>query len=215
MFWFGKKNKKERFINSVRIGNQVWMAENLNVDHYRNGAPIPEVRDPQTWTELTTGACCYFKNEPANGATYGKLYNWYAVNDPRGLAPHGWHIPSDEEWTQLETYLGMSQSQADYDIRTDRISGGKLKETGTAHWARPNTGATNESGFSALPGGVRVSENGNCYYCDMGYIAIFWTSTKNLSRLAWHRQLYYNVSGLIRDTSYNQRFGFSVRCVKD
>ncbi len=127
---------------TVTIGTQVWMTRNLDVDHYRNGDPIPEVKSASLWKSLTTGAWCYFKNDKDSGVTYGKLYNWYAVNDPRGLAPVGWHIPSDAEWSTLSAYLGG-----------DSIAGGKLKESGTSHWNIPNTGATNVSGFSALPGG--------------------------------------------------------------
>jgi len=201
MFWFGKKNKKERFINSVRIGNQVWMTENLNVDHYRNGDPIPDVRDPQEWTELTTGAWCYFNNNPANGAIYGKLYNWYAVNDPRGLAPQGWHIPSDAEWQMLVDHLGGSA-----------VAGGKLKEQGTKHWDSPNTGASNESGFSALPGGHRDFLDGN--YIDMGTVPFFWSSTENNSFDAFVRFLHYD-HPVVSHYYFNVHQGASVRCVRD
>ena len=124
---------------------QTWMLKNLDVDRYRNGDPIPKVTDPSIWTSLTTGAYCYYNNDSATyAATYGKLYNWYAVHDPRGLAPEGWHIPSDAEWATLETCLGGSS-----------VAGGKMKETGTTHWTAPNTDATNSSGFAGLPGGFR------------------------------------------------------------
>lgn len=139
----------------VTIGTQVWMAENLKVTHYRNGDVIPNVTDGPTWAGLTTGAYCEYDNNVASVATYGRLYNWYAAVDTRNIAPDGWHVPSDEEWKQLETYLGMSQAEADAIGLRGSDEGGMLKETGTSHWDSPNTGATNESGFTALPGGHR------------------------------------------------------------
>lgn len=131
---------------TVKIGIQLWMKENLNVSHYRNGDPIPEVKNPTEWINLTTGAWCYYINDSAMGPRYGKLYNWYAVNDPRGLAPTDWHVPSHAEWISLTTYLGGED-----------VAGGKMKEAGTSHWQSPNAGATNSSGFTALPGGYRLS----------------------------------------------------------
>ena len=110
----------ENCIPSITICNQVWMLKNLDVSTYRNGDPIPQVTDPTTWVGLTTGAWCYYNNDPANGAIYGKLYNWYAVNDPRGLAPTGWHVPSDAEWTELSTCLDA--------ISPTGNVGGKMKE---------------------------------------------------------------------------------------
>ena len=114
--------------SSIKIGNQVWATTNLNVTTYSNGDPIPEVKDPSEWKTLTTGAWCYYNNDPANGTKYGKLYNWYAVHDPRGLAPAGFHIPSDAEWTTLITYLGG-----------ESVAGGKLKQAGMYNWISPNT----------------------------------------------------------------------------
>jgi len=133
-------------LSSVQIGNQTWTLKNLDVSTYRNGDPIPQVQDNTAWANLSTGAWCYYLNNTANGTIYGKLYNWYAVNDPRGLAPNGYHIPTDAEWTTLTTYLGGST-----------LAGGKMKEAGSSHWLSPNTGATNSSGFKGLPGGFRYS----------------------------------------------------------
>ncbi|MFA6571391.1 MAG: fibrobacter succinogenes major paralogous domain-containing protein, partial [Bacteroidota bacterium] len=135
--------------STILIGTQVWMKKNLDVDHYRNGDTIPEVKDPKIWAKLKTGAWCYYGNSLDEGKIYGKLYNWFAVNDPRGLAPAGWHIPTDTEWTTLTSNLGGESG-----------AGGKMKSKGTLEgddglWFRPNTGASNESGFSALPGGWR------------------------------------------------------------
>ena len=197
--------------DEVTICSQVWMGSNLNVDHYRNGDPIPEVTDPTAWGPLTTGAWCYYNNDPANGAIYGKLYNWYAVNDSRGLAPTGWHVPSDDEWKTLEMCLGMSQAQADgWDSRgTDE--GGKIKEAGTSHWYNPNTGATNSSGLSALPGGGRNTDGS---FGSFGYNCHWWSSTEHLTTNAMVRYLHYYYANINR-TSNSKDYGFSVRCVRD
>ena len=136
-------------IETVVIGTQDWTKKNLNVSKYRNGDIIPEVKDPREWAKLTTGAWCYYNNDPKNGAIYGKLYNWYAYNDPRGLAPEGFHIPSKTEWELLFSYLGGEKDAA-----------GKLKSTKPL-WATPNKEATNISHFSALPGGCRYEGGTN------------------------------------------------------
>jgi uncharacterized protein (TIGR02145 family) len=182
---------------TVTIGTQEWMAENLKVTHYRNGDTIPNETDGTTWYGLTTGAWCEFNNSTSNGATYGKLYNWWATGNSRNIAPAGWHVPSDTEWQTLVDYLGGST-----------VAGGKLKEAGTTHWLSPNTGATNESGFSALPGGYRFSN-----YYDMSVNAAFWSSAEGTSYSAWVRSLSYSVSGIGR-SDYSKVFGFSVRCVR-
>ncbi len=188
---------------TIQIGNQLWMAENLKVTHYRNGDPIPHLTDNDDWTSTTNGAYCYYNNNSANADTYGALYNWYAVDedDSRGLAPEGWHVPTDDDWQTLVDFLGGSS-----------VAGGKMKETGTAHWISPNTGATNESGFTALPGGYRYYNNG--YFGYIGYTAYFWSSTEYDSNNAWNRLLYYDYSGVAR-YSYYKYYGFSIRCVRD
>ena len=196
---------------TVTIGTQVWMAENLKVTHYRNGDPIDHVTDGGTWSGLTTGAYCNYNNDQGNVATYGRLYNWFAAADIRNLAPAGWHIPTDAEWKQLEMYLGMSQAQADATGWRGTDEAGKLKEAGTTHWNSPNTGATNESGFSALPGGYRNDVSNFGY---MGIYANFWPSTGINSNYAWYRSLYYYSSQVNRSYGNKQR-GFSVRCVRD
>ena len=129
----------------IKIGTQIWMSENLNISHFRNGDIIPEAKTAEEWKEARIKkqpAWCYYNNNLENGEIYGKLYNWYAVNDKRGLAPVGFHVPSDDEWTALSDYLGGED-----------IAGGKLKST--IGWN--NNSATNSSGFSALPGGYRYS----------------------------------------------------------
>lgn len=184
---------------TVTIGTQVWMAENLKVTQYRNGDAIPNVTDQTTWEYLTTGAYCEYDNDLNNVATYGRLYNWYAVNDSRDLAPEGWHVPSDNEWQILIDLLGGAT-----------VAGGKMKEAGYSHWDSPNTGATNESGFSVLPGGYRDGVN----FYTVGISAYFWSATERSSIYAWKRFLYNYHSHANRD-SHGKRAGFSVRCVKD
>jgi len=196
---------------TVLIGDQCWMMENLKVTHYRNGDPIPHVTDGGTWSGLSSGAYCEYDNDPSHVPTYGRLYNWYAVDDSRGLAPEGWHVPSDDEWKQLEMYLGMSQAEADAYGWRGTDEGGKLKESGTTHWNPPNEGATNESGFSALPGGYRGS-GGN--FGSMGVYAYFWSFTELDSNYSWYRGLSYGLSQGDR-VSYSKQYGFSVRCVRD
>ncbi len=202
---------------TVKIGNQWWMAENLKVTHYRNGNEIPHVTDNNEWIGLSTGAYSNYDNSEEY-VKYGRLYNWYAVNDSSNIAPEGWHVPSDDDWKQLEMFLGMSQIQADAaDSWSARGTneGGKLKERGTALWQSPNEGATNTSGFSALPLGYRDSGTGVFYL--IGMWAIFWTSTQSIqsgSPRAWHRLLSNTKSTVFRAHVYKEA-GFAVRCVKD
>ncbi|HUV29537.1 MAG TPA: fibrobacter succinogenes major paralogous domain-containing protein [Acidobacteriota bacterium] len=197
---------------TVTIGTQVWMAENLKVTHYRNGDQIPNVTDGSTWSGLSTGAYCEYDNNPVNVATYGRLYNWYAVDDSRNIAPAGWHVPTDEEWKQLEMYLGMSQAEADAFGWRGTDEGDKLKEAGTSHWISPNAGATNESGFTALPGGYR-SWNGT--FSNLGSSAYIWSSTEYSFSYAWTRGLNYGGSQVLRNVNYSRHHGFSVRFVRD
>ena len=185
-------------IVSVTIGTQVWMKKNLTVTRYRNGDVIPQVKDSSQWSKLTTGAWCWYNNDSANGAVYGKLYNWYAINDPRGLAPAGWHIPSDSEWYVVSNFLGPG-------------AGGKLKETGITHWFDPNVDATNSSGFTGLPGGYR-SEIGQ--FCYIKYLGLFWTSTGYNSSVAWYRRLLC-YSNFLDYWRFPKQMGFSVRCIKN
>ncbi len=196
---------------TIKIGNQLWMAENLKVTRYRNGDTLPKVVGNTEWQNLTIGGYCVYDNNEGNANTYGNLYNWHTVNDVRNIAPSGWHVPSDEDWKELELFLGMSRSEADKLGTRGTDEGGKLKETGTVHWIDPNTGATNETDFSALPGGYRGS-NGRYYY--MGYVAHFWSSTKIDNRTAWDRRLHYSHSYVDRINS-GILDGFSIRCIKD
>jgi uncharacterized protein (TIGR02145 family) len=193
---------------NVTIGTQVWQSTNLDVATYRDGTPIPQVTDPTALANLTTGAWCYYNNDPANGTIYGKLYNWYAVagihdNDPNTpnkiLAPQGWHIPTDAEWTTLTTFLG-GQS----------VAGGKMKEIGTSHWRSPNTGATNSSGFTGLPAGLWNS-NGFIF---IGIFSVWWSSSDLNQTYAWSRDIYYNFDDVGR-FDRNKNHVISVRCLRD
>ncbi len=186
---------------SVSICCQRWMTKNLDVDTYRNGDAIPKVTDNAAWAALTTGAYCYYNNDSTTyAATYGKLYNWYAVNDSRGLAPEGWYIPTDFEWTTLGSCLGG-----------DPVAGGPMKEMGTTHWTTPNTGATNLSGFTGLPGGYR-DYIGTFY--NIGNGGHWWSSTEFNTISAWGRVLYYLNVDLLRN-GYDKHLGWSVRCLRD
>ena len=215
--------------DAVLIGNQIWMAENLKVTHYPDGTAIPNVTDNTAWGNLaddnTADAYCYYNNNAGGEAdTYGALYTWAAAmgdnavssatnpSGVQGVCPDGWHLPSDAEWKDLEMYLGMSQTDADNTGWRGTDECGKLKETGTTHWNSPNTGATNESGFSALPGGFRYYIDGAFYY--VGYYGYWWSATEFSSSDAWLRSLKYLNAEAYRSNS-TKSSGFSVRCIKD
>jgi uncharacterized protein (TIGR02145 family) len=206
---------------NVTIGTQIWSNTNLDVTTYRDGTPIPQVTDPTAWANLTTGAWCYYNNDTANGTVYGKLYNWYAVagihdNDPNTsnkiLAPLGWHIPSNSEWTTLSTYLGG-----------DSVAGGKMKETSSSQtdtysWYY-DSGATNLSGFSAKPASWRYTESsgtlfGGNYPIKMS--ALWWSSSEFGSGMASLRNIQASSNSLnIQVFSHVKSNGLSVRCIKD
>jgi len=188
---------------TIVIGTQQWMSKNLDVAFYRNGDPIPQVTDPAAWAGLTTGAWCFYNNDPIQGIKYGKIYNWYAVNDPRGLAPKGWHIPSDAEWTTLGNTLGG-----------ELVAGGKMKEPGTLNWTAPNTGADNSSGFAGLPGGYRSFGGTFTTFFDIGNNGYWWSSTETTTTNAWFRIVTY-FDGSLGSFSFSKRGGISVRCLRD
>ncbi len=197
--WISLSASSADALPTIQIGTQKWMSKNLDVAFYRNGDPIPQVTDPTVWAALTTGAWCYYNNDSTQGTRYGKLYNWYAVNDPRGLAPTGWHIPSDAEWSALSTTLGG-----------DAVAGGKMKEAGTPHWASPNTAGNNNSGFAGLPGGYR--NNGS--FIGVTTTGYWWSATESSTSYAWFRYLYYDV-GIIGRSISSKPSGLSVRCLRD
>ena len=188
---------------TVKIGNQVWMAENLKTTKYKNGDLIgtttPAALDIYG-ESMPKYQWAYDGNED-NVATYGRLYTWYTITDSRGVCPTGWHVPTDGEWTELTNYLSG-----------ESVAGGKLKESGTIHWASPNTGANNESGFTALPGGSRTAAGVFNYIGSLGF---WWSATEEYTDYAWYRIMYYNGSNVYRDYDYGSKDGFSVRCIKD
>jgi uncharacterized protein (TIGR02145 family) len=188
---------------TVAIGAQCWIKENLRSDNYRNGDAIPGNLTNVQWTSTTSGAQAVYENKPASLATYGRLYNWYAVKDARGLCPSGFHVPSDGEWMTLEMALGMTSSEANVIGWRGIDQGTEMK---TSSW-----GGTNSSGFSALPGGYRYYANGNFNF--QGHYGYWWSSSPN-GVYAWPRGLYSGNSSVSR-TNNGTRFGFSVRCVRD
>jgi uncharacterized protein (TIGR02145 family) len=186
--------------HTVTIGTQVWIEEDLRTTRYNDGRPIPLVADAATWGKLTTPAYCWYDNDGTTYKnTYGALYNWHAVNSGK-LAPAGWHIPSDSEWTVLSTFLGG-----------ESVAAAKLKEAGSSHWTRVNAG-TNSSGFTALPAGCR-SYTGAFVSINEG--VAWWSRTQHSDPFSWLRLIYVDEQqAIIRDASF-KTLGCSVRCVKD
>lgn len=198
--------------DTIAIGTQVWMKQNLKVANYRNGDSIPTNLSNTTWQNTTSGAYAIYNNTAANDSIYGKLYNWYAVADPRGLCPTGWHLPSDAEWQTLEIALGLPAYEANStgNRGSSQNIGGKIKAVSPL-WSSPNTGANNSSGFTGLPGGYR-------YYIGpydvIGNGGGWWSSTQYTPNGAWYRYLYFNYGSVLRlDT--NKSNGLSVRCLRD
>jgi uncharacterized protein (TIGR02145 family) len=229
------------YTQTITIGTQVWMSKNLDVATFRNGDPIPQAKTDEEWEkagENKQAAWCYYENDPANGVKYGKLYNWYAVNDSRGLAPFGYHIPSDAEWTKLTDFLGgygvagtKMKSKSGWNSYT---TGGSKTCPNCVNWNAEyrrkvpchtcqdtrsvpapkvlNSGnGTNSSGFSGLPGGHRFY-NGDFY--DMGNYGYWWSSTEDGASNAYYRLLYRN-SDILGRNYYDKEGGLSVRCLRD
>ena len=197
---------------TVTIGTQVWMAENLRVTHYNNGDAIPNVTD-NTWGDLETGAYCAYNNESSNGSTYGLLYNWYALDDGRKIAPEGWHVPTDAEWQELEIALGMSPEDANSVNVRGTNEGSKLAgrddlwEPGSLE----NDAQFGSSGYDAIPGGGREPYG---EYRFLGFRGYYWALTDVNTVTAWFRALDCYEPDIDR-VQYNMRYGLSVRCVKD
>ncbi|MDH4157575.1 MAG: fibrobacter succinogenes major paralogous domain-containing protein [candidate division Zixibacteria bacterium] len=196
---------------TITVGSQVWMKENLKVTHYRNGDPIPNVLEQGAWAALSTGAYCNYDNDTAVATIYGRLYNWFAIDDSRNIAPQGWHVATNEDWKKLEISIGISPATADSLGSHGTVEAGKLKEAGTTHWRDPNTGATNESGFTALPAGGRDTTKDflALYEC-----SFFWASDEYNGGRALFRTMWYDESYISCD-AYDKESGFSVRCVRD
>lgn len=197
--------------NTVSIAGQCWLKENLKTSHYSNGSIIQNITDGTAWSSLTTGAFCWYNNDSTSyNNVYGKLYNWHAVNDSCGLCPEGFHVPNESEWNIMGILLDNTIDTNAMGLVGSDI-GGKLKEAGTVHWTTPNAGATNISGFSALPGGFRLY-NGS--YIGILENSVFWSSTEFNMSNAWRRTLYYEYSNMNR-YFIPKSCGSSVRCVMD
>jgi uncharacterized protein (TIGR02145 family) len=203
---------------TITIGTQVWMAQNLNTSTYRDGTIIPNVTDPIFWSNLTCGAYCEYNNTPVNSCEYGKLYNWYAVVDARNICPTGWHIPSDAEWTTLETYLIANGYNYDGTTTGNKIA--KALASTTLWTSSSNTGAIgnidysskrNATGFTALPGGNRGIDGAFSY---KGYNGYWWSATESNATVAWLRGMNYGNVDVSR-YNYNKNNGFSIRCIKN
>jgi uncharacterized protein (TIGR02145 family) len=195
-----KKEEGKEANPEVTIGQQVWMTKNLTVATFRNGDPIPQAKTDEEWVkagENQQPAWCYYDNDPKNEEIYGKLYNGYAVNDKRGLAPEGYHVPTDEEWTQLSDYLGGED-----------VAGKKMKST--SGWIENGNGS-NESGFNGLPGGFRYNSGA---FSDQGYYGYWWSASETNAGLAYYRDLHHDGDNLDRDNG-DKVLGFSVRCLRD
>lgn len=190
--------------NTVNIGTQVWMVENLRTTKYQDGSSIPNITDSVAWSTTTGGAYCNYNNNTNNASVYGLLYNWYAVTDNRNIAPEGWHVSTSDDWLTLENYI----------IQTLSDNTACLVETGTTHWDSPNTGATNSTGFTALPGGNRSVSNGNFIYVGMGFYG-YWWSPSSSSSSTWGRHINDSDPSIYPFDGILENSGCSVRCVKD
>jgi uncharacterized protein (TIGR02145 family) len=187
---------------TITIGTQTWMAENLKVTRYRNGDSISRINEDIPWNNLTEGAYCLYLNNSDKGAIYGKLYNWYSLKDTRNICPSGWHVPADTEWEVLYSYLGGYETE----------TSAKMREKGITHWAYINDGATNASGFTAIPGGMR--DYGGLF-TDVGQMGFWWSSSPANDYYDLDAMYYYlDNSGVSRGVG-SKKNGMSVRCVKD
>jgi uncharacterized protein (TIGR02145 family) len=194
-------DKDGNVYTSVTIGTQVWMVENLKTTKYTDNINIPLVTDNTAWANLTSSGYCWYNNDASTyKASYGAIYNWYALSTGK-LCPTGWHVPSDAEWTTLTTFLGG-----------ENVAGGKLKEAGTTHWLSPNTNATNETGFTALPGGLRGYSNG--IFSSIGQYGYWWSSSLDFGNQFFVRNLFNNTV-LVWKGASDKQAGLSVRCLKD
>jgi uncharacterized protein (TIGR02145 family) len=186
---------------TVQIGSQLWMAENLKTTKFRDGSSISLISNNLDWGSMTTPSYCWYNNDTiANKVTYGALYNWYAVVSPNMLCPSGWKVPSDVDWTTLMDFLGGSD-----------FAGDKLKEVGTLHWSSPNNGATNATGFTAIPSGGRGNDG---VFWNLGLYSLFWSATSFSSTNAWYRSIENQYSIVFR-YDYSKKGGFAVRCLKN
>lgn len=196
----GLTDVEGNFYHTIILGDQEWMVENLKTTRYRNGDTISNITGDNPWCFYTDGAWCDYNNDPSISNVYGKLYNWFAVIDERNIAPHGWHIPTNDEWLKLVEYLGG-----------ETIAGGKMKEDGSAHWITPNVGAISSSGFMGLPGGNRMANSGFFY---LQQNAVWWSSTEQQSDFAYNLSIFSSSADAFILSSPSN-FGNSIRCVRD
>jgi uncharacterized protein (TIGR02145 family) len=192
-------DKRGNIYSTVKIGRQTWMAENLRTTKFNDGTDIPLITSERAWSRQKKPAFSWFNNDSLSGTSTGALYNWYTANSYK-LCPAGWHVPDDQEWDSLLLFLGGTEN-----------AGIMLKEQGDAHWQKPNDGATNESGFTAIPGGIRDIVGSFTYYGTKGQ---WWTTRDTTKELAWYRSLDYNSSSMTRHFS-GKNEGYSIRCLKD
>ena len=188
---------------TIKVGNQEWMADNLRTSKYRNGDPIPNVTSYTNWSLMKSGAYCLYENDPDNEPFYGKLYNFYTISDERNICPTGWHIPTNEDWIALGDFLGGTGE-----------AGGKMKDKGTAHWEWPNEGATNESGFTGLPGGMRRGNQENYNFWGK-HIWGFWWSTKVINPQEIETAVLGTFVHTLQFWDHQKRDGLAIRCIKD
>lgn len=199
---------------AVQVGSQCWMAQNLRAGAYSNGDAILNVQEAGPWMGLNSGAWSHYGNDPAYQENYGKLYNWYAAVDPRNVCPAGWHVPADADWQIMETALGMPADELELDGYRGEAQqvGGSMKSSGTEFWSPPNSGATNGTGFSGLPGGARFYLNGG--FSTLGELGFWWSASQAGEFIAWSRYLTSDLDGIGR-YGYPKGSGFAVRCVRD
>jgi uncharacterized protein (TIGR02145 family) len=198
--------------NTVVVGDQVWLKENLKTTRFNDGTLIPNVTDITEWRHHDAAAYVWYDNDIKYKDTYGALYNWHAAGDRNDLCPTGWHVPSDEEWKKLEMHLGMTKEQADGTVWRGTDQGGKIKEAGTVHWIEPNKGATNESGLTVVGAGRRFTSG---IFGSMKQGSTIWTSTQSSGSSATYRHFASGNAGIGRNPAGEKKFGFSVRCIKD
>lgn len=201
--------------NVVTIGNQCWMKENLKTSKYRNGVPIPGNLSNSAWLNSTTGAQADYNNDSTNSATYGKLYNWYAMVDASGLCPTGWHVPTSTDWNILAITID-SLADTTATVVQSPTAGGKMKAIGTLQsgnglWEQPNMLATDSTGFHGISGGIRSASGA---FSSIGFTGYWGVSTVEPNTLAYGRNLHYNNGNLERN-NFGKKSGLSVRCVRD
>lgn len=203
---------------TIIIGSQVWMAENLKTSRYRNGDLIPNITEQVVWEGISGGAWCNYENDSQYDCPYGKLYNWYTVSDARNICPTGWHVPSESDWNTLIGYLDPSfqPNPNSTNLLLSSFAGGRLKSTGTQYWDSPNTNASNESGFSALPSGYRIVNNEpyDRKFYSLNGSSSFWSSTSSDSAFAKIIRVEHASSNVYK-VKYEKRRGFAVRCIQD